>query len=41
MSGSGSTVFAVLEENADATSLTHSAHLELDPDLWAWSGTIG
>ena len=41
MSGSGSTVFAVLEENADATSLTHSAHLELDPELWAWSGTIG
>lgn len=41
LSGSGSTVFAVLNEGADATSLAHSARLELDPGLWSWSGITG
>ncbi len=38
LSGSGSTVFAVLREGADAAALAHSARLELDPGLWSWSG---
>lgn len=40
MSGSGSTVFAILKENADADSLTQAAKHELDPNLWHWSGSI-
>ena len=36
--GSGSTVFAVLNDGADATSLAKSARHELDPGLWSWSG---
>lgn len=38
MSGSGSTVFAVLSDPADAASVTAAARAELDPTLWAWSG---
>lgn len=34
MSGSGSTVFAVLKEGADAEALARSARHELDPGLW-------
>ena len=34
MSGSGSTVFAVLRSNADADSLAKRAKTELDPELW-------
>jgi 4-diphosphocytidyl-2-C-methyl-D-erythritol kinase len=34
MSGSGSTVFAVLRNNADADRLTKRAKTELDPELW-------
>jgi 4-diphosphocytidyl-2-C-methyl-D-erythritol kinase len=34
MSGSGSTVFAVLRDNADADRLAKRASLELDPELW-------
>jgi 4-diphosphocytidyl-2-C-methyl-D-erythritol kinase len=34
MSGSGSTVFAVLRENADADPLANRAKAELDPALW-------
>ncbi len=41
MSGSGSTVFAVLHDDADPVSLAHSARLELDPGLWSWSGMTG
>jgi 4-diphosphocytidyl-2-C-methyl-D-erythritol kinase len=41
MSGSGSTVFAVLHDDADPASLAHSARLELDPGLWSWSGMTG
>lgn len=36
--GSGSTVFAILNEKADAGALTQAAHQELDPTLWTWSG---
>lgn len=34
MSGSGSTVFAVLRDNADADRLAKRAKAELDPELW-------
>jgi 4-diphosphocytidyl-2-C-methyl-D-erythritol kinase len=34
MSGSGSTVFAVLRDRADAESLATRAKAELDPELW-------
>lgn len=37
--GSGSTVFAVLDDNADAEHLARCARHELDPNLWHWSGT--
>ncbi len=36
--GSGSTVFAVLHDDADAEALAKCARHELDPDLWHWSG---
>ncbi len=38
MSGSGSTVFAVLHDGADAETLAKSARHELDPGLWHWAG---
>lgn len=38
MSGSGSTVFAVLKDGADAQALAEAARVELDPTLWSWSG---
>ena len=34
MSGSGSTIFAVLRENADANVIAKRAKTELDPELW-------
>ena len=34
MSGSGSTVFAVLRETADANRVAERANAELDPELW-------
>jgi 4-diphosphocytidyl-2-C-methyl-D-erythritol kinase len=34
MSGSRSTVFAVLRENADANVIAKRAKAELDPELW-------
>jgi 4-diphosphocytidyl-2-C-methyl-D-erythritol kinase len=34
MSGSGSTVFAVMRQNADANALAERARAELDPELW-------
>lgn len=37
--GSGSTVFAVLQDSADAEALAKCARHELDPGLWHWSGT--
>lgn len=38
MSGSGSTVFAVLRHPADAAPLARAALDEMDPTLWHWSG---
>jgi 4-diphosphocytidyl-2-C-methyl-D-erythritol kinase len=35
MSGSGSTVFAALREDADADALAKRAKAELDPELWS------
>lgn len=40
MSGSGSTMFALLEEGADACGLMKAAARELDPTLWMWSGRV-
>ena len=34
MSGSGSTVFAVIRENTDADRLATRAKAEIDPELW-------
>ena len=38
MSGSGSTMFAIVEEDADADRLISTAREQLDPTLWAWVG---
>ncbi len=38
MSGSGSTVFAVLKNLEDAEAVMAAARAELDPGLWGWSG---
>ena len=38
MSGSGSTLFAVLHDGADATIVAAAARAELDPGLWHWAG---
>jgi 4-diphosphocytidyl-2-C-methyl-D-erythritol kinase len=40
MSGSGSTVFAVVRENADADSVATRAKAKLDPELWTCSCKI-
>ena len=36
MSGSGSTMIAVLEETGSAEALAEAARRELDPTLWTW-----
>lgn len=36
--GSGSTVFAVLHEDADSDTLVRCARHHLDPGLWCWTG---
>lgn len=36
--GSGSTMFAVLHDGADAEALAKCARHELDPGLWHWTG---
>jgi len=41
MSGSGSTMFAVLRGPAMADAVIEAARAELDPMLWAWSGLVG
>lgn len=41
MSGSGSTMFAILRSPGEAGSVIEAARRELDPTLWAWSGWIG
>lgn len=38
LSGSGSTIFAVLHDGADASALAAAARAELDPGLWHWEG---
>jgi 4-diphosphocytidyl-2-C-methyl-D-erythritol kinase len=38
MSGSGSTVFAILNQGADAEALAKAARQEMDPGLWHWFG---
>jgi 4-diphosphocytidyl-2-C-methyl-D-erythritol kinase len=38
MSGSGSTMFAVLREEAAADTLAADAKEALDPTMWSWSG---
>jgi 4-diphosphocytidyl-2-C-methyl-D-erythritol kinase len=38
MSGSGSTMFAILKDPAEADALIAAARAELDPTLWAWTG---
>lgn len=41
MSGSGSTMFAVLHEAGNAEAVLAAARSELDPTLWSWHGVIG
>lgn len=41
MCGSGSTVFAILHDDAEADHLARCARHELDPSLWHWSGFCG
>lgn len=40
MSGSGSTMFAVLESLDGADGVVSRARQELDPTLWSWAGTL-
>jgi 4-diphosphocytidyl-2-C-methyl-D-erythritol kinase len=41
LAGSGSTLFAVLHDGADAAELARAARHELDPGLWHWAGVTG
>ena len=41
MSGSGSTVFGVLRDEAAAQGVIAAAREELDPGLWGWGGWTG
>lgn len=40
MSGSGSTIFAVLDHRAESMRLIKSARRHFDRNLWTWSGTL-
>ena len=40
MSGSGSTMFAVVEDEGTGRALMEDAARELDPTLWMWSGLV-
>jgi len=40
MSGSGSTMFAILKPDADPNALIEVALQYIDPSLWIWSGTL-
>jgi 4-diphosphocytidyl-2-C-methyl-D-erythritol kinase len=40
MSGSGSTVFALLRENADAEKLSARVHEKIDPTLWTHAAEV-
>lgn len=41
MSGSGSTVFAILKDPSQAEAIASEARAALDPHLWSWSGLTG
>lgn len=41
LSGSGSSMFAILHQGADADKLAKAARQELDPTLWYWHGLTG
>lgn len=41
MSGSGSTMFAVMRDGESSETVIAAARSELDPTLWAWHGVIG
>jgi 4-diphosphocytidyl-2-C-methyl-D-erythritol kinase len=41
LAGSGSTLFAVLRDEANAAELARAARHELDPGLWHWTGLTG
>ncbi len=41
MSGSGSTVFAILNDLSQADAVANEARAALDPHLWSWSGLTG
>lgn len=41
MSGSGSTVFAILKDPSQADVVADQARKALDPHLWSWSGMTG
>ena len=40
MSGSGSTMFAVVEDEGAGRALMDDAARDLDPTLWMWSGLV-
>jgi len=40
MSGSGSTVFAVMRDNADVDLVAKRARKELDPEIWVCSPNV-
>lgn len=40
MSGSGSTIFAILDQRADPARLTKTIRKHFDPTLWSWHGTL-
>lgn len=40
MSGSGSTMFALVDSEAAAAALCREALVELDPTLWTWAGRL-
>ena len=41
MTGSGSTLFAVLEEGTDGKAFAEEIRLATDPSLWTWTGDAG
>ncbi|MBK1883396.1 4-(cytidine 5'-diphospho)-2-C-methyl-D-erythritol kinase [Luteolibacter pohnpeiensis] len=41
MSGSGSTIFAILDQADDAEKHIAAARDQLDPTLWSWTGATG
>ena len=41
MSGSGSTIFAVLEEGVDGEALAEEIKKSTDSNLWTWCGQAG